>query len=262
MPNNPIRLLTRADDAGMCHTANVAIAHTCTHGIVRNVSVMVPAPAFTEASAMFRDLPGIALGLHVTLTAEWGHLRWGPVLPPRNVPSLINRDGHFFHNGQDLHAHGAVLAEMQAEIIAQLGTARDAGLNIAYLDEHMGVGWINGLGEWLHGFCEREGLVCNRGLLASGRLSRLPAPPQHTDDLVADMIARLHAAPPGTYLRVGHPAYVTAEMQPAYLPGQAPGIEGHNRDAQRRMFMDEAVLACVAERAIMTIRYTDIVRET
>jgi predicted glycoside hydrolase/deacetylase ChbG (UPF0249 family) len=252
-----VRLVTRGDDAGMCHTVNVAIRDACERGILRNVSLLVPGPAFAEAAAMFAQFPGIDVGLHLDLTAEWAHLRWGPVLPVENVPSLVNEHGHFFHWCQDLHAHGAVLAQMQAEVQAQLDTARAHGLNIAYLDEHMGVGWINGLGEWLVDFCQREGLICNRTLLETGRLQRLPRA-DDAPNAVEAVLTGLNAATPGTYLLVGHPVYKTEEILRAHLPDQAPGIEATNRDWQRRMFMDDTILEFVRERGVQPIRYTEI----
>ncbi len=253
----PFRLVSRGDDAGMCHTVNIAIRDACAQGLVRNVSVMVPAPAFDEAAEIFRDLQGVALGLHVDLTAEWAHLRWGPVLSPDEVPTLVDNAGHFFHTGQSLYANAPRLEHMQREVRAQLEKARAAGLDIAYLDEHMGVGWINGLANWLHDFCEHEGLICNRALLDQGRLKRLPQMPPGTDP-VHTLIAQLGAAAPATYLLVGHPVYKTPEMLAAHMPEEAPGVQANARDWQRRMFMDAEILDYTRSHAIQAIRYTDI----
>ena len=256
MTKNEIRLVTRGDDAGMCHTANIAIRDACERGILRNVSLLVPAPAFEEAADIFSQMLDIAVGLHLDLTAEWAHLRWGPVLSPDEVPSLVNADGHFFYDGQQLHANGAVLAHMQAEVRAQLAKARAHGVNVAYLDEHMGVSWINGLGAWLPDFCQREGLVYNRGLWESGRLQRLPR--SEAANQVESVLSSLDAAALGTYLLVGHPVYKTDEILQAHLPGQAPGIEAESRDWQRRMFMERAVLDYVREHNVEPIKYTEI----
>ena len=40
-----IRLVTRADDAGLNKTVNRAIRSAANDGIVRNISLMAPAPA-------------------------------------------------------------------------------------------------------------------------------------------------------------------------------------------------------------------------
>ena len=51
-----IRIVTRGDDSGSCHSANRAIADAFKNGLLRNASVMVPAPAFKDAAQMYRDL--------------------------------------------------------------------------------------------------------------------------------------------------------------------------------------------------------------
>ena len=241
MESSNIRIVTRGDDAGMCHTANIAIYDAYKKGILRNVSVMVPAPAFEEAAEIFSTLQGVTVGLHVDMTAEWEHLRWGPVLSPDEVPTLVDQHGFFFQSGQSLAKRGALLEHMQSEVRAQLNKARSEGLDIQYLDEHMGVGWINGLGAWLDDFCEKEGLVSNRTLFHQGKLQRFPRFAD-AETLVDRVLAGMRNTEPGTYLLVGHPAYITEEMREAYLPGQSPGIEALNRDWQRRMFMEHSIL--------------------
>jgi predicted glycoside hydrolase/deacetylase ChbG (UPF0249 family) len=257
MENSSIRLVTRGDDAGMCHTANIAIRDAAKYGILRNVSVMVPAPSFDEAAQIFSSMPGVTIGLHVDLTAEWEHLRWGPVLSVDEVPTLINTRGYFFHSCEGLINSIASLDQMQAEVCAQLSKARKAGLEIQYLDEHMGVGRVNGLGEWLVEFCKAEGLICNRTLFQTARLHRLPRP-DNTENNVESVISSLQLTSAGTYLIVGHPAYLIQEMRAAYLPGQTPGIEAVNRDWQRRMFMEDSILDYCRQNNIIPISYADV----
>lgn len=121
-----IRLVTRADDAGMSHSANRAIRETCEQGICRNVSVMAPAPCLADAADCLCDLRGICFGLHVDLNAEWESPRWGTVLPASQVPALIEPDGGFFRNPAQLHERNVPLEQMVAEVKAQLARARAA----------------------------------------------------------------------------------------------------------------------------------------
>ena len=257
MSDSRTALVARADDAGMCRTVNVAIRDACRQGIVRNVSVMVPAPAFAEAAEIFRKMDDIAVGLHLDLTAEWAAPRWGPILPPEEVPTLVDEDGNFFHTPRELAANGATPEHMQAETLAQLQRARDHGLDIAYLDAHMGVGRVNELYVWLRDFCERENLVYNGELFRQGRLRRLPAV-EGAADQVERVVKGLEMAEPGVYLLVGHPVYVTDEMETAHLPGQAPGIEARRRDEQRRMLMESAVLNAVRDLNVDLLKYTEV----
>ncbi len=253
MTEGRIRLVTRGDDSGSCHTANVAIRDAFQKGILRNTSLMVPCPAFEEAAEMFRELPGLCVGLHATLNAEWDEVRWGPVLPPGDVPSLIDENGHLLQTTQALHERGADPDEMMAEIEAQLALARSTGLHIGYVDSHMAFTWIADMDARLARFAEREGLIYRHE-----GVGRLPAVEGEFDNLVDALVARLSAAQPGTYIIVGHPCYDTEEVRRFYHPGIEPGAEGPNRDWQRRMFMDPKVLQCCQANGIRPIRYTEI----
>ncbi len=46
-----IRLPPRADDSGLCSSANQAVAQAYTNGIIRNTSLMVNCAYFQEAGA-------------------------------------------------------------------------------------------------------------------------------------------------------------------------------------------------------------------
>ena len=85
-----IRLVTRADDAGLNLTSNKAIRASVRQGIVRNVSLLAPGPYIEHAAETLGDLAGQAdFGLHLCLTAEWANLRWGAVSDPKNVTSVL-----------------------------------------------------------------------------------------------------------------------------------------------------------------------------
>ena len=109
MSKQRIHLVTRADDAGSCNSANVAIWNCYRRGIVLNASVMVPAPAFEEAAELLGSEEGLCVGLHVTLTSEWESVRWGPVLPAEEVSSLVDEHGCFPRSRRALEDNGARL---------------------------------------------------------------------------------------------------------------------------------------------------------
>jgi len=248
-----IRLVTRGDDCGMCHSANAAVRAAFRHGILRNTSVMVPCPAFEEAAEMLRDLPGVCVGLHVTLNAEWDAPKWGPVLPPEEVPSLVDAEGNLLQTTALLYERRASLDEMVAEVRAQLDLMRARALDVSYLDRHMGVGWLPGLGDAISRLAEQEGLV------QSGKAVRgLPQVEGKFADQSDRLIAALDAALPGTYLIVGHPGYDREDMRQFRHPGLEEGQVARERDADRRMFMDRKVLDFCAANGVVPIRFTEI----
>ena len=76
-----VQVAFRADDAGSCESANLAIAEAIDAGIVKNVSVMACGPALEHAVSLLKERRDIDIGLHVTLNAEWVKAKWPPVLP-------------------------------------------------------------------------------------------------------------------------------------------------------------------------------------
>ena len=285
--------MTRGDDAGSCRSANLAVLEAAQKGILRNVSVMVPGPAFQEAARMLAGRQDICVGLHVTLTAEWDSPKWGPVLPPEKAPSLVDSEGRFFNTPMILHQRKASADEMMAEIQAQLDLARSCGMEvmghlrgvvrqasrlsgrrpganstgetpvvpvtdplrmeISYIDEHMGVGWVGGLQERISELARREGLVDSRLAVAG-----LPRVEGHFEDRGTELIARLAAAPPGTYLYVTHPGCDAADMRQFIHAGLKPGQVARERDADRRIWFDPKVVDYCRRNGFRAIRYTEI----
>lgn len=266
-PDPRIRLVTRGDDAGSFRAANLAIAEAFDRGIVRNASVMVPAPHFRHAAELFRARPGLCVGLHVTLNAEWEEPRWGPVLPARQVSSLLDDQGHFFRAPMDLFERGVDLEQAMSEVKAQLALARQAGLVIRYMDEHMGVGWIHPkasdqvrLRVLLRELADAEGLVWHetaRELPAPGPGSASPATPGGSPAL----LQRLDAARPGVYVLVLHPAHDSEETRSVRFAGQPPGIMAREREADFSLATSAELARALDRRGIVRIRYDEAPRD-
>jgi len=98
---------------------------------------MVPCPWFEEIAAWARERPELDVGLHLTLTSEWRHYRWGPVSPRAEVPGLLDEDG-YLHRSVIQVALRATAAEVEKEIRAQVERALARGLRPGHLDTHMG----------------------------------------------------------------------------------------------------------------------------
>lgn len=135
---DPIRVLIRCDDIGMCHSVNVAAEKVLKTGIPVSLSVMTPCPWFTEAAEMLKKYSNVSIGIHLTLNAEWKQYRWGPVSGVSVVPSLVDSMGNFFPSRALLYANNPKLSEIETELRAQIQRALKAGLKLDYLDYHMG----------------------------------------------------------------------------------------------------------------------------
>jgi predicted glycoside hydrolase/deacetylase ChbG (UPF0249 family) len=203
---SPIRLITRADDAGLTAGTNHAIAAACAAGAIRNVGLMAVAPRVEHAADLLRDMPGVALGLHFALNCEWDQPQWGPLAPRHQVRSLLDARGAFPRSTALLQAQNIDLAEVVAEAASQLARLRDLGLHLTYLDDHMACSWLPGMKEALNAFATREGLIFGP--------SEFPGLPRHTSpSTLADPRELASGAPAGIYLHVTHPAHNDAEFR-------------------------------------------------
>ena len=80
LATHELKLVIRGDDFGMCHSVNLAFRAAMQRGVLTNASLMVPPPWFEEAAVIARSQSQCSIGVHLTLTAEWGLYRWKPVL--------------------------------------------------------------------------------------------------------------------------------------------------------------------------------------
>jgi predicted glycoside hydrolase/deacetylase ChbG (UPF0249 family) len=129
--------VVHADDIGMCHAANLGAFQTLREGPMTCGSIMVPCPWFQEAVDLAKENPGLDLGVHLTLNAEWPHYRWGPVAGRSAVPSLLDDQG-FLPRTSIETVQRAKPEEVEVELRAQVEMALDAGIDVTHLDSHMG----------------------------------------------------------------------------------------------------------------------------
>lgn len=251
-----IRLVTRADDAGMHAVTNRAIADTVVNGIVRNVSIMAPAPAVRNAFQELGELAdSVDFGLHVTLTAEWSNLRWKPLHPNA---SITRDDGTMHYSVADLQAASPDLDALAQEIQAQYELLTNLGFRLRYVDEHMGVGSIPGLSERIALFAREHNLIYDRTLQDSGLLQRFPqwdGPKDHPGTELADQLSTME---PGTYLLVGHPVTKDEALNRIHTRKQSPGEMVQSRNRQRRMFMDIEIVDYCENVGIELCRYSGV----
>ena len=141
-PKDAKLLIVHADDLGMSHSVNAATLKAFQTGLVNSGSIMVPCPWLSEIAAFARANPQADLGLHLTLTSEWTHFRWGPVTPKDRVTSLLDKDGYFRLTESEA-AQKADPKEVELEIRAQIERARALGIVPTHLDSHMGTLYQN-----------------------------------------------------------------------------------------------------------------------
>jgi hopanoid biosynthesis associated protein HpnK len=128
------KLIITADDFGAAVPINEAVEAAHRDGVLSAASLMVGAPAMTDAVERARRLPSLGVGLHLTL------LDGCPVLSPHQVPDLVSADGRFSNDpvrfGIALFFSGRMRQQAEAEIEAQFARFRATGLPLDHINAH------------------------------------------------------------------------------------------------------------------------------
>lgn len=127
-------LIVTADDFGLSDSVNLGIERATREGVLSAASLMVGAPAAADAVRRARELPHLAVGLHLVLADGWS------VLPPARIPSLVDARGrfgnHMVRDGVRFFALPAIRRQLEAEIRAQFQAFAATGLPLDHLNAH------------------------------------------------------------------------------------------------------------------------------
>lgn len=123
-----------ADDFGASESVNEAVEQGSSRGILTAASLMVGAPAAADAVRRAGNLPHLRVGLHLVL------VRGRPVLPPAEVPDLVDANGAFienlFHAGVRFFFRPRARRQLAAEIRAQFAAFAATGLSLDHVNAH------------------------------------------------------------------------------------------------------------------------------
>ena len=252
-----IKLITRADDAGLNRTVNKAIRSSVRQGIVRNISLLAPAPAIAHAAECYADLTKeVDFGLQVCLVAEWENVRWGPVAEAAGLSTLVRKDGTFPYTYTELEQMNPAMDEILKEVKAQYDKLINLGFDLAYLTVDKNLESVPGLYSKLSVFCESSNLLFTEVLGTERQVEPLPGwpgPGEHPGTELADHLATVQS---GTYVLIGRPAFKTDEIEHLKRPGQPRMEVLLSRNRQRRMFADIEIVDYCQNAGIEVIRYS------
>lgn len=130
-----MKLIINGDDFGITPACNETIIDCYRKGRLTSCSLMTNMPAAKEAAGLWKQNPGLSVGLHVCLTAG---------RPLTRPASLMKEDGTF---DKSIWAGGQAidLQEMETEIQAQFDRFVElTGKKPEHLDSHHGIERIPG----------------------------------------------------------------------------------------------------------------------
>ena len=132
-------VIFHADDVANFQSSLDAYRELLDVGLLSSASIMVPCSWFPAAAELCRTNaghPNLDIGIHLTLTSEWGGYRWGPVTSRETGSGLIDSDG-CFHSSSAAVQQFADLTAVQSELRAQIERALAAGIDATHIDSHM-----------------------------------------------------------------------------------------------------------------------------
>jgi chitin disaccharide deacetylase len=266
-------VIFHADDIGMCQASIDAYADLVDFGLITSAAVMIPCPWFPAAAAYCRDHPSVDMGVHLTLTCEWDHYRWGPVSTRDPASGLLDDEG-YFHRTNEAVWQQADPAAIRREIEAQLKQALAAGIDVTHIDTHMGtianpayISHYVALGmEYrlpLLSLRQDEAALAAHGMSQESitavmqlqrELERIGVPliDQHygmpLENVAADRVGQVKAAlkslPPGITHFIIHPARDTSELRaitPDYWRGRVADYHAFMSDELAQFIRDEGL---------------------
>lgn len=131
--NGSKRLIVNADDCGWSRGITDGILKAHHEGIVTSTTVMVNREASEYALQQLPSVPKLGVGIHLTLSDG------SPVLPPAQVPTLVDGEGNFY-GGQEvlrrLRKRLFSAREIEAEFRAQIRWMKDRGVTPTHADSH------------------------------------------------------------------------------------------------------------------------------
>jgi hopanoid biosynthesis associated protein HpnK len=131
------RLIVNADDFGRRPEINEAVVAAHRDGILTTASLMVNEPAAEMAVAAARELPGLGVGLHLTLVGGRA------AQAPAEAPGLVNPEGRLEENpvraGFRYFFIRDLREQLRSEIAAQFQRFAATGLTLDHLNGHLNI---------------------------------------------------------------------------------------------------------------------------
>lgn len=130
-----MQIILNADDFGRSVCINEAVVRAHRQGVLTSASLMVTGDATAEAVTLAREMPTLAVGLHVVVAGGRA------ALPPEQIPHLVDRNGRFpddpLRAGLRYFFSRTAQRELARELEAQFDRFAATGLPLSHVDSHL-----------------------------------------------------------------------------------------------------------------------------
>lgn len=250
----PAFLIVNADDFNLTGGVTRGILEAHRHGIVTSTTVMVNLPGLAQSRDLAREAPRLGLGVHLNLTIG------SPVLPPGQLPSLVDGDGRFVRDRARAAETGDP-SEIRAEWTAQAARfAAVFGRRPTHLDTHHHLHRHPRLLEVALDLAADLGIplrALTPEMARRIRGRRLPAVDRAVGDVgpeaywqPARLIEFLRGLPPGVTELMCHPGYADGALSVSSYRAQ--------REVELRALCDPRVQEALAAAGVRSIPYGDL----
>jgi chitin disaccharide deacetylase len=130
-------VILHTDDIGMCQASLAAFIDLWENESISSGAIMLPCPWAKPAAEYCRTHPGVDMGVHATITAEWEGYRWSALSTRDPASGLLDKDGFLWQTSEETQAHATPKA-VSVELQLQVHKALDWGVDVTHVDSHMG----------------------------------------------------------------------------------------------------------------------------
>ncbi len=130
-------VILHTDDIGMCQASLAAFIDLWENETISSGAIMLPCPWAKPAAEYCRTHPGVDMGVHASITAEWDGYRWSALSTRDPDSGLMDQDGFLWQTSQETQAHATPEA-VTIELELQVRKALDWGVDVTHVDSHMG----------------------------------------------------------------------------------------------------------------------------
>jgi chitin disaccharide deacetylase len=130
-------VILHTDDIGMCQASLSAFIDLWENKGISSGAIMIPCPWAKPAADYCRTHPGVDMGVHATITAEWDAYRWSALSTRDPATGLMDPDGFLWQTSQETQVNASPEA-VAAELHWQVRKAVEWGVDVTHVDTHMG----------------------------------------------------------------------------------------------------------------------------